>query len=64
LLEAEPGLASNGTDGDVSTIDQVKDWIMQTVQPKDGQTEHDNDYGYGLLDIEALIEKAAQETSA
>ena len=37
---------------------------MQTVQPKDGQTEHDNDYGYGLLDIEALIEKAAQETSA
>ena len=64
LLEAEPELASNGTDGDVSTIDQVKDWIMQTVQPKDGQSEHDNDYGYGLLDIEALIEKAAQETSA
>jgi subtilisin family serine protease len=63
LLEAEPELASNGTDGDVSAIDQVKDWIMQTVQPKNGQSEHDDDYGYGLLDIEALLEKAAQETN-
>jgi len=64
LLEAHPELASNGTDGDVSTIDQVKDWLMQTVQPKDGQTDHDNNYGYGLLDIEALLEKAEQESSA
>ena len=64
LLEAHPGLASNGTDGDVSTIDQVKDWMMQTVQPKDGQTNHDDWYGYGLLDIEALLQKAEQESSA
>ncbi|MDP6223570.1 MAG: S8 family serine peptidase [Candidatus Poseidoniaceae archaeon] len=64
LLEAHPELASNGTDGDVSTIDQVKDWMMQTVQPKDGQTGHDDDYGYGLLDIDALLEKAEQESSA
>jgi serine protease AprX len=64
LLEAHPELASNGTDGDVSTIDQVKDWLMQTVQPKDGQTDHDDNYGYGLLDIEALLEKAEQESSA
>ena len=64
LLEAHPELASNGTDGDVSTIDQVKDWIMQTVQPKDGQTDHDDWYGYGLLDIEALLEKADEESNA
>ena len=64
LLEAQPQLASNGTSGDVSTIDTVKDWLMQSVQPKDGQSGHDNDYGYGLLDIEALLEKAEQETSA
>ena len=64
LLEAHPELASNGTDGDVSTIDQVKDWLMQTVQPKDAQTDHDDNYGYGLLDIEALLEKAEQESSA
>ena len=64
LLEAHPELASNGSDGDVSTIDQVKDWMMQTVQPKDGQTNHDDWYGYGLLDIEALLQKAEQESSA
>ena len=64
LLEAHPELASNGTDGDVPTIDQVKDWMMQTVQQKDGQTDHDDWYGYGLLDIEALLEKADEESSA
>ena len=64
LLEAQPQLASNGTSGDVSTIDTVKDWIMQTGQPKEGQTDHDDKYGYGLLDIEALLEKAEQESTA
>ena len=64
LLEAHPELASNGTSGDVSTIDEVKDWIMQSVQPQDGQSDHDNDYGYGLLDIEALLELAGQQSTA
>ena len=64
LLEAQPQLASNGTSGDVSTIDTVKDWLMQTVNPKEGQTDHDNNYGYGLLDIGALLDKAEQESTA
>ena len=38
--------------------------MMQTVQQKDGQTDHDDWYGYGLLDIEALLEKADEESSA
>ena len=63
LLEAQPQLASNGTSGDVSTIDTVKDWLMQSVKPKDGQSGHDNNYGYGLLNIEALLEKAEQEAT-
>ena len=64
LLEAQPQLASNGTSGDVSTIDEVKDWIMQSVQPKEGQTEHDDDYGYGLLDIDALLQLADEQSTA
>ena len=64
LLEAHPELASNGTSGDVSTIDEVKDWIMQSVQPRDGQSDHDDDYGYGLLDIDALLELADQQSTA
>jgi hypothetical protein len=58
LLEQNPELASNGTTNDVSSIDQVKDWLMQTVTPQDGQTGHDDKYGYGLLDIQALLDKA------
>ncbi|MEC7272574.1 MAG: S8 family serine peptidase [Candidatus Thermoplasmatota archaeon] len=64
LLEAHPELASNGTSGDVSTIDQVKDWIMQSVQPKEGQSGHDDNYGYGLLDIEALLDIAEQNSTS
>lgn len=64
LLEAHPELASNGTSGDVDTIDEVKDWIMQSVQPKEGQSGHDDNYGYGLLDIEALLELADQQSNA
>jgi serine protease AprX len=64
LIEAHPELASNGTSGDVSTIDQVKDWIMQSVQPKEGQSGHDDNYGYGLLDIEALLDLADQNSTA
>ena len=64
LLEAHPELASNGTSGDVSTIDQVKEWIMQSVQPKEGQSGHDDNYGYGLLDIEALLDLADQNSTA
>ena len=64
LLEAHPELASNGTSGDVSTIDQVKDWIMKSVQPKEGQSGHDDNYGYGLLDIEALLDLADQNSTA
>ncbi len=64
LLEAQPQLASNGTSGDVSTIDTVKDWLMQSVKPQEGQSGHDDNYGYGLLDVEALLEKAEQETNA
>jgi len=64
LLEAHPELASNGTSGDVSTIDQVKDWIMQSVPPKEGQSGHDDTYGYGLLDVQALLGLAGQDSTA
>lgn len=58
LLEQNPELASNGTSSDVSTIDQVKDWLMQTVRPQEDQSGHDDKYGYGLLDVQALLDKA------
>ena len=33
---------------------------MQTVSPQDSQTGHDDKYGYGLLDIQALLDKASE----
>lgn len=58
LLEQNPELASNGTSSDVSAIDKVKDWLMQTVSPQESQSGHDDNYGYGLLDVQALLDKA------
>ncbi len=37
---------------------------MQSVQPKEGQSGHDDNYGYGLLDIEALLDIAEQNSTS
>lgn len=55
LLQENPVLmeATSSTNSE-----QIKDWIEQSVQPMDGQVGHDDDYGYGLLKIQALLEQA------
>ena len=58
LLELKPELQANGTPGSANTIDQVKNWIMESALPYEGQVGHDDNYGYGLLQVEALVEAA------
>jgi serine protease AprX len=58
LLQNNPELAANGSQGSVSNINQVKEWMAQSSRPKANQDGHDDHYGYGLLQIEALIEAA------
>mgnify|MGYP001250222834 FL=1 len=58
LLQNNPELAANGSQGSVSNINQVKEWMAQSSRPKANQDGHDDNYGYGLLQIEALIEAA------
>lgn len=58
LLQNNPELAANGSQGDISSINQVKQWIQQSSLPKANQEGHDDNYGYGLLQIQALIEAA------
>lgn len=55
LLQDNPSLrdASSSTNSE-----QVKEWIRQSVQPEEGQSGHDDDYGYGLLKIQALLDQA------
>ena len=61
LLESNPELAANGSQGSIASINQVKEWIQQTSLKKANQDGHDNEYGYGLLQIQDLIEAANQD---
>ncbi len=58
LLQNNPELAANGTQDDIANINQVKEWIQQSSMPRPSQTGHDDNYGYGLLQIKALIDAA------
>ena len=59
LLEHRPDLAHNGSSGGTrNTVEDVKEWIQNSVIPKDGQAEHDDYYGYGRLKVDALIATA------
>ena len=55
LLEAVPSLAANETSGSSDSVIQIKQAIMDTSKPLPGQDGHDDDYGYGMLQIENLI---------
>ena len=59
LLEHRPDLGHNGSSGGSrETVEDVKEWIQNSVVPKDGQAEHDDYYGYGRLKVDALIATA------
>jgi subtilisin family serine protease len=60
LLENNPELAANGSQGSASTINQVKQYIMDSSNKQEGQTGHDNHYGYGLLQMDQLFAEANQ----
>ena len=63
LLQNNPELAANGTQDNIANINQVKEWIEQTALPRPSQEGHDNEYGYGLLQIKALIDAANPDES-
>lgn len=58
LLEANPELKSNNDDTNADTVDSIKLLLMESVTPEEGQTGHDDQYGYGLLNIEGLLAQA------
>ena len=55
LLQQNPELADATSS---ENTEQVKGWIEQSVTPQEGQSGHDDDYGYGLLQIQALLDAA------
>ena len=61
LLEENPSLKANGSQGSADNINLVKTWLMDSAVPKEGQSGHDDRFGYGLLQIEALLDQANSE---
>ncbi|MED6296967.1 MAG: S8 family serine peptidase, partial [Candidatus Thermoplasmatota archaeon] len=60
MLEHRPDLAHNGSSGgERQTVEDVKQWIRESVVPQDGQSGHDDYYGYGRLQVDSLIALAS-----
>lgn len=59
LLEDNPDLQHDGSAGGKDTVENIKQLMMDSVHPKSGQTDHDDYYGYGLLQIRALLDAAS-----
>jgi len=55
MFEENPELRAGENGGGEDTLDDIKVWIMNTAKPKADQTDHDNYYGYGLLQIDDLV---------
>ena len=56
LLQQNPELQREGSDGRQS-IEAVKDALMQGSDMAEGQNEHDDHYGYGLIRVDLLIDQ-------
>lgn len=55
MFEAHPELKDGGT----GMLDNLKQWIADSSKKRAGQDAHDNHYGYGMLQMDALIDAAA-----
>ena len=55
LLEQNPELGTNGGQASEDTVIQIKQAIMDTAKPLPTQDGHDDDYGYGMIQIANLL---------
>lgn len=55
FLEANPEMKRGGGQGGSSAISNLKSMISQNSEMKDGQEGHDNNFGYGILRIDFLV---------
>ena len=55
LLENSPELSSDNEQSNTDTVTQIKQLILNSVKAREGQEGHDNNYGYGLLQINDLL---------
>ena len=62
ILEEHPEIQREGDSGGPGAVAQMKELIMQNSQMKEGQSEHDEHYGYGHLRVDLLIDALSNST--
>ncbi len=63
VLEANPEMQREGDSGGPSAVAQMKSVIMQNSQMQEGQSEHDNHYGYGHLRVDLWVQALGNESA-
>ena len=64
ILEEHPSLQREGGSGGPGAVSQMKELISGNSQMKEGQNEHDDHYGYGLLRVDLLLETLGNSSSS
>jgi len=58
MLQSNPSLSRNGSEGgSIDAVEKVKQWIKESCLSRNNSEEHDEYYGYGLLQVDALINR-------
>ena len=63
FLEANPDMKRDGAQGGASAISNLKMIISQNSEMRNGQEDHDDHYGYGLLRIDLIINETQNSSS-
>ena len=63
VLEANPEMQREGDSGGPSAVAQMKSVIMQNSQMQEGQSEHDDHYGYGHLRGDLWVQALGNEST-
>ena len=63
VLEANPEMQREGDSGGPSAVAQMKSVIMQNSQMQEGQSEHDDHYGYGHLRVDLWVQALGNEST-
>ena len=62
FLQEYPDFQRN-SDSDETKIEEIKILLSENSQMKDGQSQHDDNFGYGILRIDSLIEAVNSSSS-
>ena len=63
ILEAHPELQREGSSGGQNAIEFIKTKLSDNSQMDDGQSGHDNHFGYGIFRIDLMLDSLSNSSS-